>query len=162
MQQLELFPSPKIRSPPNGRTSEQELAFQQILADARQQRAELEAIGKSLYPDFDTMLTCPHDRYIKVCIMWHKSKGRDISTADLTVYWQSTPLTKPRRTWSIEAKRSNRLLRLHQRIAKKFSIPEFFHQAIQEKVLAHPNYFGVCPLPSELTCKYYPPYHSKS
>lgn len=41
MQQLELFPSPKIRSPTHGRTPEQELAFQQILAARRQEVAEL-------------------------------------------------------------------------------------------------------------------------
>lgn len=40
-----------------------------------------------------------------------------------------------------------RLTILHHKIALEYSIPELQHQALQAKVLAKPDYFGVCPIP---------------
>lgn len=157
--QLELLPTPKIRSPVNGRTPEQEAAYQAALEVGRREVIELEAIGRSLYPDFDRMINAPIDRYLKICTVWHKSRGLDLKDG-----WEKERLpqisvkpTPPIRQWSIEAKQRKRLSQLHKQYQAKYSIPELFHKSIQAKVLSNPDYYGVCPLPSEFECKYYPP-----
>jgi hypothetical protein len=157
--QLELLPIPKIRSPVNGRTLAQEALFQAALEVGRQEVAKLEAIGKSLYPDFGRMINAPTLRYLKICTIWHKSRG-----LDLTDGWEKERMpqvpSKPKppiQQWSIEAKRRKRLAQLHKQFKAKYSIPELFHQSIQVKVLTNPDYYGVCPLPSEFQCQYYPP-----
>jgi hypothetical protein len=157
--QLELLPTPKIRSPANDRTSAQEALFQSALEAGRREVIELEAIGRSLYPDFDRMINAPVDRYLNICTIWHKSKG-----LDLTDGWEKERLPQipgkpipPIRQWSIEAKQRKRLSQLHKHFKAKYSIPELLHQSIQAKVLTNPDYYGVCPLPSEFQCRYYPP-----
>jgi hypothetical protein len=67
-------------------------------------------------------------------------------------------LQKPIRRWSLEAKRRNRLNKIHKRLKNEYSIVELFHQAIQSKILENPDYYGICPLPIEFSSAYYPPY----
>jgi hypothetical protein len=43
-----------------------------------------------------------------------------------------------------------RLRLLHQQINWEYSIPELKHQALQERVLAVPSFFGVCPIPTKI------------
>jgi hypothetical protein len=43
-----------------------------------------------------------------------------------------------------------RLRLLHQQINLEYSIPELRHQALQERVLAAPSYFSVCPIPNKI------------
>jgi hypothetical protein len=64
---------------------------------------------------------------------------------------------RPIRQWSNAAKQRKHLNDLHKKMAAKYSFPELRHQAIQAKVLDNPDYYGVCPLPSEFECRYYPP-----
>ncbi len=158
--QLTLFPS--VLKPPaiNGRTSAQEAALQASLAIGRAETLEQEEIGRSLYSDFTRMLDCSHDRYIHICRLWHKSKGRDLDATGDNSLWLPAPIKKqkpPIRQWSVEAKQRKRLTELHKKMRAKYSFPDMRHQAIQTKVLTNPDYYGVCPLPSEFECKYYPP-----
>jgi hypothetical protein len=155
--QLELLPVPVPIVARSSKTPEQEAAFQALLAECQREAAELEAIGHQLYPDeFVGMRKCPIDQYKAVCAVWHKSNGRQlVETID-----RVPPLKKkkpPIRQWSLVAKQRSRLVKLHQRLHRQYSFPEMFHQALQEKVLQNPDYYGVCPLPSEGQCAYYPP-----
>jgi hypothetical protein len=158
--QLALFPPSIQPTPTDRRTAEQEAAHQASLAAGRAEVLELEEIGRSLYADFDRMLNCPPDRYIRICHLWHQSKGRNLDAehANIRIYVSTSKAPTLIRRWSIEAKRRQRLRKLHQRMAKLYSIPELFHTAIQSKVLLNPDYYGICPLPIELKCAYYPPY----
>lgn len=58
--------------------------------------------------------------------------------------------------WSIDAKRRNRLKRLHDRLHRQYSIPDLFHTALMKEVLRNPNYYGICVLPCESQCVYIP------
>jgi hypothetical protein len=40
-----------------------------------------------------------------------------------------------------------RLMLLHQQLNLEYSIPELRHQALQARVLADPDRFGICPIP---------------
>jgi hypothetical protein len=57
-----------------------------------------------------------------------------------------------------ETRIQKRLRLLHQQIDLEYSIPELRHQALQTRVLARAEYFGVCPIPrttitlAELLC----------
>jgi hypothetical protein len=156
--QLELLPLAPFSSSDqqrNSRTPQQEAAFQAVLIRCRQEAAELNAIGHQMYSDFVDMLNCPIERYKAICLHWHESKGHQ---APEVVDWVRPSIRqKPIKQWSIEAKRRKRLAELHKRTGRKYSFPELFHQAIQEQVLTNPDYYGVCPLPSENACKYFPP-----
>jgi hypothetical protein len=155
--QLELLPLAPFSSSDQqrgSRTPQQEAAFQAVLIRCRQEAAELNAIGHQMYSDFVDMLNCPIERYKAICLHWNESKGHQ---APEVVDWVRPSIRqKPIKQWSIEAKRRKRLKELHKRMGKK-SFPKLFHQAIQEQVLMNPDYYGVCPLPSENACKYFPP-----
>jgi hypothetical protein len=154
--QLELLQTVPSNEPEHSRTPQQESSFQARLAEARKERSELEAIGRQLYSDFVDMLNCPLDRYKLICSQWHESKGHVIPELITRVQLPFVPQL-PIRQWSVEAKRRKRLSKLHKRMHQKYSFPEYFHQAIQEQVLTNPDYYGVCPLPSESMCKYFLP-----
>lgn len=157
-QQLELLPLAPLSNSQQQRSSktpQQEAFFQAKLAECRRERAELHAIGHQLYPDFVDMPSCQLERYKTICQKWHESKGHQIP--DIIPRVINRAPQKPIRQWSIEAKRRKRLAQLHKRTGQKYSFPEFFHQAIQQELLANPDYYGVCPLPSENACKYFPP-----
>jgi hypothetical protein len=156
--QLELLPLAPFSSSDQqrgSRTPQQEAAFQAVLTRGREECSELEAIGHQMYTDFVNMLNCPIERYKAICLHWHESKGHQ---APEVVDWVRPSIRqKPIKQWSIEAKQRKRLKELHKRMGKKYSFPKLFHQAIQEQVLMNPGYYGVCPLPSENACKYFPP-----
>jgi hypothetical protein len=157
-QQLELLPLAPFSSSDqqrNSRTPQQEAAFQTRLAECRKERLELEAIGHQMYTDFVDMLNCSIERYKAICLYWHESKGHQAPEVVDVVRFRVPQ--KPIKQWSIEAKRRKRLKELHKRTGQKYSFPELFHQAIQEQLLANPDYYGVCPVPSENACKYFPP-----
>jgi hypothetical protein len=156
--QLELLPlAPFSSSDPqrNSRTPQQEAAFQAVLTRCRKECSELNAIGHQMYTDFVDMLNCPIERYKAICLYWHESKGHKL--AEVVERVRPSIRQKPIKQWSIEAKRRKRLKALHERTGRKYSFPELFHQAIQEQLLTNPDYYGVCPLPSENACKYFPP-----
>jgi hypothetical protein len=48
---------------------------------------------------------------------------------------------KPKKRWSEEAKKRNRLRRLKSRLSKKYSIPELLESAIQEQIDKKPEYY---------------------
>lgn len=105
------------------------------------------------------MINAPIDRYLEVCTIWHKSRGLDLKDG-----WEKERMPQavgkpkpPIRQWSIEAKRRKRLIQLHRKFKGKYSIPELFHESIQSQLLTNPDYYGICPLPSEFECKYHPP-----
>lgn len=156
--QLELFkPNDKAKTESH-RSPEQEAAFQLILERGRREVFEQEEIGRSIYPDFTRMIECPTDRYINICRLWHKSKGKQLETNHEAIKLDQPAKPKaPIRQWSVDAKRRKRLTELHRKMSAQYSIPELRHQAIQLKILTNPDYYGVCPLPSEFECKYYPP-----
>jgi hypothetical protein len=154
--QLELLPKTPSNEPEHSRTPEQESWWQAKRAEARKEALELEAIGHQLYPDFVDMLHCQLDRYKLICSQWHESKGHVTPELITRVQLPFVP-QPPIRQWSTLAKRRKRLSALHKRMQQKYSFPEWFHQAIQEQVLTNPDYYGVCPLPSESACKYFPP-----
>jgi hypothetical protein len=158
MNQLELLPLASFSSNDQqrgSRTPQQEAAFQAVLTRCREECSELEAIGHQMYTDFVNMLNCPIERYKAICQKWHESKGH--KPAEVVDWVRPSIPRKPIKQWSIEAKRRKRLKALHERTGRKYSFPELFHQAIQEQVLTNPDYYGVCPLPSENACKYFPP-----
>jgi hypothetical protein len=157
MNQLTLPLAPFSSSDPqrNSRTPQQEAAFQAVLARGREERSELEAVGHRMYTDFVNMLNCPIERYKAICLHWHQSKGHQ--APEVADWVRPSIRQKPIRQWSIEAKRRKRLAELHKRMERKYSFPELFHQAIQEQLLTNPDYYGVCPLPCENACKYFPP-----
>jgi hypothetical protein len=49
-----------------------------------------------------------------------------------------------------ETQIQRRLRLLHQQINLEYSIPELRHQALQMRVLAHAEYFGVCQIPPKI------------
>lgn len=154
--QLELFARATPSLAATGRTPEQESAFQSLLSEARRQKAEVEAIGRQLFSDFVDLQNCPIERYKAVCEAWHRSQGQAPAQA-VNLLPPKAKILPPIRQWSIDAKRKNRLKKLHQRLYRQFSIPGLFHNAIQEQVLRNPSYYGICPLPCEGGCIYYPP-----
>jgi hypothetical protein len=156
-QQLELLLklAPVTQQPKDSRRLRDDARFQARLSELRKDRSELEAIGHQLYSDFVNMLNCPLDRYKLICSHWHESKGHKV--AEIVTRIMPFIPQKPIRQWSTLAKQRNRLVKLHKRMHKKYSFPEYFHRAIQEQLLTNPDYYGVCPLPSELACKYFPP-----
>jgi hypothetical protein len=158
MNQLELLPLAPFSSSDQqrgSRTPQQEAAFQAVLTRGREECSEQEVIGHQMYSDFVNMLNCPIERYKAICLHWHESKGH--KPAEVVDWVRPSIPRKPIKQWSIEAKRRKRLNELHKRTGRKYSFPELFHQAIQEQLLANPDYYGVCPLPSENACKYFPP-----
>lgn len=62
---------------------------------------------------------------------------------DNYVYQENQEIEKPKRKWSDEAIYRNRINRLKKRIAKKYSIPIMYEQALNEAVKEKPEYFGV-------------------
>lgn len=64
----------------------------------------------------------------------------------------SKQLQQVYKPWTEDRKLRERGRRLNERINKRFSLPDLLHPALQEAVLKNPEYFGVCPLPSEETC----------
>lgn len=50
---------------------------------------------------------------------------------------------KVSKKWSDEAKFRNRIKRLKQRIAKKYSIPMLYEQALEASINKKPEYYGV-------------------
>jgi len=63
---------------------------------------------------------------------------------------------KPYTPWPLERKWAERARRLMARTRKQFSLVEFYCEALQAKVLENPQYFGICPLPSEFQCAVFP------
>jgi hypothetical protein len=157
-QQLELLPLALLESSAhqrNSKTPQQEAEFQATLAECRREALELEAIGHQMYPDFVNMQNCQLERFKAICYFWHELKGH--RPAEIVERVHVSAPEKPLKQWSVEAKRRKRLKELHKRIGKKYSFPKLFGDAIQEQVLTNPDYYGVCPLPSENACKYFPP-----
>jgi hypothetical protein len=157
-QQLELLPLALLESSAhqrNSKTPQQEAEFQARLTECGRERLELEAIANQMYPDFVSLQNCQLERYKVICQKWHELKGH--RPAEIVERVRVSAPQKPIKRWSVEAKRRKRLKELHKRIGKKYSFPKLFHQAIQEQVLTNPDYYGICPLPSENACKYFPP-----
>lgn len=155
-QQLELLPKSAVAvAPKNSRTPEWEAWYQAKILELREERSEQEAIGHQLYPDFMDIRDCPLGRLRTICDQWRESKGYVV--AEIIHRVRPIAPQPPLRQWSTLAKHRKRLANLHKRLKKKYTFPEFFHQAIQEQVLTNPDYYGVCPLPSEFACKYFPP-----
>jgi hypothetical protein len=144
--------------PRHNRTPQQEAWFQAKLAEISQEREELRAFFLKLDPDldFENISKLPLERYKWFFHKWHESRGH-FKTCAINPRPNCRVHERPIRQWSTLAKQRKRLAQLHKRMYRKYSFPEYFHQAIQEQLLTNPDYYGVCPLPSELACKYYPP-----
>ncbi len=150
---------------PLGKTEKQRAVLESILVKCRDETAiildavnqirENEKPFKSL-KDVPTILM----QQARVKVFGHQDKDRaEASKANRKAVRSQTEKvesqkdsTKPYRPWSQERLFQNRGRLVNKRIQNKFTIPSFLAEALQEKVLTNPEYYGVCPLPSETQC----------
>ena len=132
-----------------GRTPEQEVAFQQVLADIRAETQQLlkAAISISGEP-FSTLTAVPTTllRQARERVLGPTIKAQPRPTEEVGAETSA----KPYRSWSLRRKYGNRCVRMMERIRKRSTL--WFCEELQAHVLTNPEYFGVCPLPSEGGC----------
>jgi len=59
---------------------------------------------------------------------------------------------KPRRSYTLDRRRSMRCGKLHKRLEKRWSFPSMRRQEAIDTVLSNPWRYGICPLPPEGSC----------
>lgn len=145
---------------PLGKTPEQLASFEMVLQRVRSETAQILAaaieIGKTPYECL-TDLPIELLRQARVKALGegdflHPSPDDSHRPAAPTAISKAKNTRSAYRPWTEERKLSNRGRKLNERINKKFSIPELLHPELQAAVLENPEYYGVCPLPSETSC----------
>ena len=140
---------------PLGKTSEQLTALEQVLRSLKAETASIlsAAIDISGEP-YSTLQKVPTSllRQARIQALGESPELAKPVTEEKPLAATKQLLQQTYRPWSEDRKLRNRGRKLNERINKRFSIPEFLHPALQEAVFENPEYYGVCPLPSEESC----------
>lgn len=157
-QQISLPLDGDVRPKPAGKTDEQLSSFNTVLARIRAETAQLldAAIALSNHP-YEDLAQVPTEliKQSRLLVFEHENNAARQATptetrpSKTTSNSQQSRLYKP---WTEERKLRNRGRKLNERIGKKYSIPALLHPELQAAALNNPEYYGVCPLPSETMC----------
>lgn len=140
--------------PPSGpaKTTDQRQAFDQMLVDLRQEAMEILAMANQMFQQcWQRLQEVPTPQMGAAVKAYHKEKGIVILQANRSGPISSKP-SRPYRPWPLERKYRGRIRRMRARAQKKYSIPSLQFDFIQSELVRLPHYFGVCPLPSEVSC----------
>ena len=144
-----------VASKPVGKTSEQLSTLEHVLRSLKAETASIlsAAIDISGEP-YSTLQKVPTTLLRQARIQAFGKYSEPEKPIDKEPLKASTEqlLRQTYKPWAEDRKLKNRGRKLNERINKRFSIPDFLHPALQEAVLENPEYYGVCPLPSEHSC----------
>ena len=146
MMQLTLNLDGDVQPRPLLRTPAQEASFQNLLAILRAETQQiLDAAITLSGQSFSSLVEVPTPLLASAREMVF---GKTSTTSPSIVL---TPRkTREYRPWALKAKYGLRCRRLMERVRKRTSL--WFFEELQTQVLTNPEYFGVCPLPSETVC----------
>ncbi|NEP19285.1 MAG: hypothetical protein F6J97_20715 [Leptolyngbya sp. SIO4C1] len=151
--QLALPLNGDIRPQPLLRTPAQEQAFQTVLTNLRAETRQLLDAAVSLSGIPYASLTDVPTELLKAA----RESVFGASPCRLPAVSTESRPAKPYRAWSKHRKYGERCRRLMARVRKSTTF--WYAEDLQEQVLQNPEYFGVCPLPSETACVYNPEQH---
>ena len=138
--QLTLSLDGDVQPRPLLRTTAQETSFQNLLNTLRAETQQILEVAISLSGESFTSLVDVPTPLLKV---FGKPSVDSLPTA-------ISGKTRAYRSWSLKAKYGLRCKRLMARVRKRTTL--WFFEELQAQVLNNPEYFGVCPLPSETIC----------
>ena len=134
------------------KTTEQRQAFERMLAELRQEAMEILAIANQIFQQcWQRLQDVPTPQMGAAVKAYHREKGIVIPQTIRSGPISNKP-SRPYRPWPLERKHGERIRRMRVRAQKKYSIPNLQFDFIQSELVRLPHYFGVCPLPSEVSC----------
>lgn len=134
------------------KTTKQRQAFERMLAELRREAAEILAIANQMFQQsWQRLQDVPTSQMGAAVKAYHKANGIVVPQTIRSGPISSKP-TRPYRPWPMARKYRERIRRMRVRAQKKYSIPSLQLDFIQSELVRLPHYFGICPLPSEVSC----------
>ena len=134
------------------KTTEQRQAFERMLAELRQEAMEILAIANQMFQQcWQRLQDVPTPQMGAAVKVYHREKGIVVPQVIHSGPISSSP-SRPYRPWPMARKYRERIRRMQVRAQKKYSIFSLQFDFIQSELVRLPHYFGVCPLPGEVSC----------